>query len=58
MTITTILIDICAILYVNRGFPGSSAGKDPTCNAGDPGSIPERGEDPLERDSEKQIHVN
>ena len=22
------------------GFPGSSVGKDSTCNAGDPGSIP------------------
>ena len=22
------------------GFPGSSAGKEPACNAGDPGSIP------------------
>ena len=22
------------------GFPGSSAGKESTCNAGDPGSIP------------------
>ena len=25
------------------GFPGSSAGKESTCNAGDPGSIPELG---------------
>ena len=23
-----------------EGFPGSSAGKESTCNAGDPGSIP------------------
>ena len=23
-----------------RGFPGSSTGKESTCNAGDPGSIP------------------
>ena len=23
-----------------RGFPGSSAGKESACNAGDPGSIP------------------
>ena len=23
-----------------RGFPGSSAGKESTCNAGDPSSIP------------------
>ena len=25
------------------GFPGSSAGKEPTCNAGGPGSIPGSG---------------
>ena len=25
------------------GFPGSSNGKEPTCNAGDPSSIPESG---------------
>ena len=25
------------------GFPGSSAGKEPACNAGDPVSIPESG---------------
>ena len=29
-------------------FPGSSAGKEPSCNAGDPGSIP-GSEDPLEK---------
>ena len=26
--------------YLSMGFPGSSAGKESTCNAGDPGSIP------------------
>ena len=30
------------------GFPGSSAGKELACNAGDPGSIP-GWEDPLEK---------
>ena len=30
-----------------EGFPGSSAGKESACNAGDPGSIPGL-EDPLE----------
>ena len=30
------------------GFPGSSAGKEPTCNAGDPGLIPELGRSPGE----------
>ena len=28
------------------GFPGSSAGKESTCNAGDPGSIPGSGRSP------------
>ena len=27
----------------NFGFPGSSAGKESTCNGGDPGSIPGSG---------------
>ena len=27
----------------NKGFPDSSAGKNSTCNAGDPGSIPGSG---------------
>jgi len=25
---------------MSKGFAGSSAGKEPTCNAGDPSSIP------------------
>ena len=28
---------------VDLGFPGSSAGKEPACNAGDPSSIPRLG---------------
>jgi len=28
------------VLSNEKGFPGSSAGKESTCNAGDPGSIP------------------
>ena len=28
------------------GFPGCSAGKESTCNAGDPGSIPGSGRSP------------
>ena len=31
------------------GFPGSSAGKESTCNAGDPGSIPGSGTSSGER---------
>ena len=30
-------------LFIFQSFPGSSAGKEPTCNAGDPGSVPESG---------------
>ena len=30
------------------GFPGSSAGKEPACNAGDPGLIPVLGRSPGE----------
>ena len=30
------------------GFPGSSAGKESACNAGDPGSIPGSGRSPRE----------
>ena len=32
----------------NWGFPGSSASKEPACNAGDPGSIPGLGRSPGE----------
>ena len=38
------------ILVVRDGFPGSSAGKEPACNAGDPGLIPEVGKIPWRRD--------
>ena len=30
-------------LYFLKDFPGGSDGKEPTCNAGDQGSIPESG---------------
>ena len=39
-------ITIYMHIYGNMGFPGSSAGKEPTCNAGDLGSIPELGRSP------------
>ena len=35
-------------VYMYMGFPGSSAGKEPTCNAGDPGWIPGSGRSPGE----------
>ena len=31
---------------IKLGFPGGSAGKEPACNAGDPGSIPGSGRTP------------
>ena len=34
--------------YIYMGFPGSSAGKESACNAGDPASIPESGRSPGE----------
>ena len=37
---------IVSLQYV--GFPGSSAGKESTCSAGDPGLIPELGRSPGE----------
>ena len=33
---------------ITVGFPGSSAGKESACNAGDPGSIPGSGRFPGE----------
>ena len=33
---------VCRI-WCNKGFPESSAGKESTCNAGDPGLIPASG---------------
>ena len=38
---STYVLYIAALLIM--GFPGSSAGKESTCNAGDPSSIPGSG---------------
>ena len=35
-----ILVVLCMVNFQSRGFPDSSAGKESTCNTGDPGSIP------------------
>ena len=35
-------------MYLNRGFPGSSDGKESACNAGDSSSIPGSGRFPGE----------
>ena len=40
--------DLRAIFLFCGGFPGSSVGKESTCNAGDPGSIPGLGRSPGE----------
>ena len=42
---------ISSQLKINKGFPGSSAGKESACNAGDPGSIPGLGRSPGEGNS-------
>ena len=34
------------VFYPHKGFPGSSAGEESICNAGDPGSIPGLGRSP------------
>ena len=36
-------------MFSKRGFPGGSAGKESTCNAGDPGLISGLGRSPGER---------
>ena len=41
--LTKILIEVVSDKW---GFPGGSNGKEPTCNAGDPGSIPGLGRSP------------
>ena len=40
------LLYIIYTLYVYMGFPDGSDGKESTCNAGDPGSIPGSGRCP------------
>ena len=41
----------CAVLFIHAGFPHSSVGKESTCNAGDPSSIPGSGRSAGERRS-------
>ena len=40
--------DICMYIYINTGFPGSSADKETACNAGDPSWFLGQ-EDPLDK---------
>ena len=38
------------MLILHLGFPGGSVSKEPACNAGDAGSVPDLGrKDPLEK---------
>ena len=45
-----IYVYVCMCIHIHThtfmGFPGSSAGKESTCNAGDPGLIPGSGRSP------------
>ena len=43
-----LLICILCMSYLNKGFPGGSAGKESACNVGDLGSIPGLGRSPGE----------
>ena len=45
---STILCWLLKLYSKSWGFPGSSAGKESACNAGDPGSIPGLGRAPVE----------
>ena len=38
-----VCVYICIYIYTHTGFPGSSAGKESTCNAGNPSFIPASG---------------
>ena len=40
------LVSAITSMFQTEGFPGSSVGKEPICNAGDPGSIPGSGRSP------------
>ena len=42
------IADLLHCIAATRGFPGSSADKESTCNAGDPSSIPRSGRSPGE----------
>ena len=36
------------VVNISGGYPGGSDGKEPICNAGDPGSVPASGRSPGE----------
>ena len=41
-----LIYNIYLNVLTHMGFPGGSGGKEPACNAGDHGSIPEPGRSP------------
>ena len=41
-------LDFCIFMYIEKGYPCSSAGKESACNAGDPSLIPVLGSSPGE----------
>ena len=54
LTMQTFVIKVTSLLFnilssFAMGFHGSSAGKESTCNAGDPGEFPGLGKSPGER---------
>ena len=48
MLLEIIILSYLQLLTCHKGFPGSSAGKESACNAGDPSSIPGLGRSPGE----------
>ena len=46
-SLTKVIIHLLIFTF-NKGFPGSSTGKESACSAGDPGSIPGSGRSPGE----------
>ena len=48
MVICTVLLLLFRSCRIKLGFPDSSVGKEPTCSARDPSSIPGSGRSPLE----------
>ena len=47
--LSLVLYSLCINILLLKGFPGSSTGKESTCNAGDPSSIPGLGISPGEQ---------
>ena len=48
LSLSPIYMFVHIYTYTYMGFPGGSDGKEPACNAGDPGSVPGLGRSPGE----------